>query len=114
MPTIGSVELLIVILVAFIVVGPRDLPRLMRSVGQWVNQVRMMASEFQHNLDIVVKEADLDDLKNEALAIRQEAEDIRQSIMTPLSGGKPGAEKMPTEGSATKSPAEGPLEGKPK
>lgn len=95
MPTIGSVELLVVILVAFLVVGPRDLPRLMRSVGKWIAQIRVMANEFQHNLDAVVKEADLEDLKQDALAIRREAEDIRQSIMTPLDGGKPKATEKP-------------------
>ena len=84
MPTIGSAELLIIILVAFIVVGPRDLPRLMRSVGKWMSQIRVMANEFQHNLDAVVKEADLEDLKKDALAIRREADDIRQSMTTSL------------------------------
>jgi len=100
MPTIGSVELLIVILVAFIVVGPRDLPRLMRSVGKWVSQIRVMANEFQHTLNAVVKEADLEDLKQDALSIRREADDIRQSIVTPLDGSKPAPAKKPDEGSA--------------
>jgi len=84
MPTIGSVELLIVILVAFLVVGPRDLPRLMRRAGEWVRRIRIMANEFQHNLDVVVKEADLEDLKNDVVAIRNEARDIKNSIQKPL------------------------------
>jgi len=84
MPTIGSVELLIVILVAFLVVGPRDLPRLMRTVGKWVHSVRVMATEFQHNLDAVVKEADLEDLKKDVDSIRREASDMKRSITTPL------------------------------
>ena len=101
MPTIGSVELLVVILVAFIVVGPRDLPRLMRSVGKWMGQIRLMAAEFQHNLDAVVKEADLDDLKKDALAIREEAESIRRSMITPLAPEKPKPVEEPKkEGSA--------------
>ncbi len=69
MPTIGSVELLLVIIVAFLVVGPRDMPRLMRTVGGWVAKMRQMAFEFQHNLDVVVKEADLQDLKEDVSAI---------------------------------------------
>jgi sec-independent protein translocase protein TatB len=84
MPTIGSVELLVVILVAFLVVGPRDLPRLMRTVGTWVRRVRLMANEFQHNLDAVVKEADLEDLKKDVVAIRKEATDIKHSISAPF------------------------------
>jgi sec-independent protein translocase protein TatB len=84
MPTIGSVELLVVILVAFLVVGPRDLPRLMRTVGKWVHRVRVMATEFQHNLDAVVKEADLEDLKKDVDSIRREASEMKRSITTPL------------------------------
>jgi len=84
MPTIGSVELLVIILVAFLVVGPRDLPRLMRSVGKWVHRMRVMATEFQHNLDAVVKEADLEDLKNDVNAIRQEADSMKRSITSPI------------------------------
>jgi len=85
MPTIGSVELLVVILIAFLVVGPRDLPGLMRRIGGWVHRVRVMAAEFQHNLDAVVKEADLEDLKNDVMNIRREADDMKRSMTTPLS-----------------------------
>jgi len=85
MPTIGSVELLVVILVAFLVVGPRDLPRLMRQVGKWVHRMRLMANEFQHNLDAVVREADLEDLKKDVVAIRDEAQEMKRSITQPLS-----------------------------
>ncbi len=103
MPTIGSVELLIVILVAFLVVGPRDLPRLMRRMGEWVRRVRVMATEFQHNLDAVVKEADLEDLKKDVTAIRQEADEMKRSITSPL------PHKEETPGKAI---GEGPSEGK--
>ena len=96
MPTLGSVELLVVILVAFLVVGPRDLPRLMRKVGNWVSKMRVMAAEFQHNLDAVVKEADLEDLKKDALAIRDEARDIKQSVTGSLSMEKAAVKNKPT------------------
>ena len=84
MPTIGSVELLVVLLVAFLVVGPRELPVMMRTVGGWVKRMRVMAMEFQHNLDAVVREADLEDLKNDALAIKREADEVRSSVTQPL------------------------------
>ena len=102
MPTIGSIELLVVLLVAFVVVGPRDLPRLMRSVGKWVHRIRLMANEFQHNLDAVVKEADLEDLKKDVVAIRREADEFRHSITTPLSPVKPGSEEKTSEDRAKK------------
>lgn len=84
MPTIGSVELLVILLVAFLVVGPRELPTMMRTVGGWVKRMRVMAMEFQHNLDAVVRDADLEDLRNDAMAIKREADEVRHSIAQPL------------------------------
>ncbi len=84
MPTIGSVELLIILLVAFLVVGPRELPGMLRTAGGWVKRMRVMATEFQHNLDAVVRDADLEDLKNDALSIKREADEVRNSISKPF------------------------------
>ena len=61
-----------------------------------------MASEFQHNLDAVVKEADLEDLKKDVVAIRREADDIRHAMTTPLSPVKPGSEEKISKDEAKK------------
>jgi len=70
----------------------------MRTMGAWVRRVRVMAAEFQHNLDAVVKEADLEDLKNDVAAIRQEAENAKRSVTAPFSNLDPIKEKKSDEG----------------
>ena len=62
---IGMPELLIVALIAIIVIGPKDLPRALRTVMQGVKKARNIAREFQSGVDEMVREADLDDLKQE-------------------------------------------------
>ncbi len=61
---IGWPELMIVALVTIMVVGPKELPRVLRTVTQLTRKVREMASEFQSGIDDLAREAELDDLKN--------------------------------------------------
>lgn len=60
---IGWPELMIVALVTIIVVGPKELPRVLRTATQLMRKVRAMASEFQTGIDDLAREAELDDLK---------------------------------------------------
>jgi sec-independent protein translocase protein TatB len=60
---IGWSELAVVALLALLVVGPKDLPRVMRTVSQWVRKAQRLAREFQSGLDDMVREADLQDAK---------------------------------------------------
>ncbi len=61
---IGWQELFIVAVLALIVVGPKDLPRALRTIMGLVRKARLMARDFQDGLDEVVREADLDDMKS--------------------------------------------------
>lgn len=63
LPDIGWFELLVVVGLAIIVVGPKDLPRLMRTMGRWAGQAQKMAMEFRHSFDDLVRETELDDLR---------------------------------------------------
>jgi sec-independent protein translocase protein TatB len=56
-------ELALIAVVALVVIGPKDLPRVMRVVGQWTRRARAIAREFQGSLDQMVREAELDDVK---------------------------------------------------
>src|SRR5215208_1182088 len=58
-------ELMVIALVALIVVGPKDLPRMLRMVGRFVTQLRGMAGEFQRHLDSAIREAGIDEMKKE-------------------------------------------------
>ena len=63
-------KLLIIGLVALVVIGPKDLPRVLRQVGQAVGKLRRMAGEFQGQFMDAMKEADLQDIKAELAKIK--------------------------------------------
>ncbi len=62
---IGWSEMAIIMLVALIVIGPKDLPRVARTLGQWVRKGRSLAREFQNQLEDMAREAELDKVKTE-------------------------------------------------
>lgn len=62
---IGWSEMGLILLVALIVIGPKDLPRVARQVGRWSAKARSMAREFQRSLDDMAREAELQDIKAE-------------------------------------------------
>ncbi|CAK0750395.1 Sec-independent protein translocase protein TatB [Azospirillaceae bacterium] len=67
---IGWSEILLTVVVALIVIGPKDLPKTLYEVGKWVRQIRLMAGEFHHNIGVLMHEAELDELRRQALAAR--------------------------------------------
>ncbi len=62
---IGWPEFAVILVVALIVIGPKDLPRALHTVGKWVRKARMLAREFQGNVDEMVRQAELEDLKKQ-------------------------------------------------
>jgi sec-independent protein translocase protein TatB len=69
---ITSSKLLILAIVALIVVGPKDLPILLRTVGKYLGVIRRHAAEFRAQLDEALREAELDELKKEFESVGQE------------------------------------------
>ncbi len=69
-PGIGGFEILVIGIVALLVVGPKDLPLLMRRVGQFVGKARAMANEFRASFDEMARQSELDDLRKEVQALR--------------------------------------------
>ncbi|MEH0197964.1 Sec-independent protein translocase protein TatB [Caulobacter sp. CCNWLY153] len=70
LPDIGGAELLVIAAVALIVVGPKDLPVLLRKLGQFVGKIRGMANEFRASFDEMARQSELDDLRREVEAMR--------------------------------------------
>src|SRR5712692_1615783 len=62
---IGWGELLVIGVVALIAIGPKELPAVLRTVGQWMGKIRRMASEFQGQFQEAMREAEMDDLKKQ-------------------------------------------------
>ena len=69
---ITSSKLLILAIVALIVVGPKDLPMLLRTVGKYLGIVRRQAAEFRAQFDEALREAELDGLKKEFEGVGRE------------------------------------------
>lgn len=65
-------EILVVLIVALVVVGPKDLPRLMHMMGRWMGKARNMANEFRKSFDEMARQAELDELRKEIAALRAE------------------------------------------
>jgi sec-independent protein translocase protein TatB len=60
---IDSGELLIIAVVALLVIGPKDLPRVMRTIGNFVSRARGMASHFRAGVDNMIRESELQDME---------------------------------------------------
>jgi sec-independent protein translocase protein TatB len=69
----GYTEMFVVAVVAIIVIGPKDLPRVLRALGKTVAKMRGMAREFQGHLDSAMKEVGIDEVKKEFDNIKNSA-----------------------------------------
>jgi len=65
-------HIVILLVVALVVVGPKDLPRLMHMAGKWAGKARAMANEFRKSFDEMARQAELDEL-------RKEIEDLKKN-----------------------------------
>lgn len=70
LPGIGGGELVVIAVVALIVVGPKDLPKLLREVGRFVGKMRSMADDFRSSFDEMARQSELDDLRKEVESLR--------------------------------------------
>lgn len=63
---IGWPELAVIAILAVIVIGPKDLPIVLRALGRWAGKARAMAREFRNGIEEMAKEAELDALRKTA------------------------------------------------
>ena len=82
---IGWSEFVLIAVVALIAIGPKELPGVLRTVGQWMGKARKMAAEFQSQFQEAMKEAEMADLKKSFDEVREAASGFRSgNIMTSL------------------------------
>ena len=60
---IGASELLLVVTVAIVVIGPKDLPFALRSAGRWIGKIRRVSGHFRSGIDTMIREAELEDME---------------------------------------------------
>jgi sec-independent protein translocase protein TatB len=71
LPEVGMTELIVIAIVALIVVGPKDLPVMLRRFGQFMARLRGMAAEFRASFDEMARQSELDELRKEVEAMRR-------------------------------------------
>src|SRR5499426_2591320 len=82
---IGWSELVVIAVVALIAIGPKELPGVLRMVGQWMGKARKMAAEFQGQFQEAMREAEMADLKKSFDEVREAASGLTSgNIMTSL------------------------------
>jgi sec-independent protein translocase protein TatB len=98
---IGWSELLVLAVVAIVVVGPKDLPKLMRSIGHYGGKLRRAAGDFQRQFEEAMRESEVDEVKKALDSVRTETPslDLNAPVDRPVMLPKPGAS------SAAKAPA---------
>ncbi len=68
---VGYSEMLVLAIVAVIVIGPKDLPKVLRTFGQFMNKARAMSREFQGHVDAAMKDAGVAGLKKDMMHMRE-------------------------------------------
>ena len=71
MPGIGFTEMILLVVVAIVVIGPKDLPLMMRKFGKFTGKMRAMAFEFQQGLDELGRQAELEELRKEVADLKR-------------------------------------------
>ena len=77
---IGWGELVVIGIVALIAIGPKELPTVLRTLGQYMGKVRRMASEFQGQFQEAMREAELVELKKQAEDLKSSVSDLGSSV----------------------------------
>lgn len=60
---IGASELLVIVIVAVLVIGPKDLPLALRTAGRWIGKVRRVSAQFRTGFDAMVREAEMEEME---------------------------------------------------
>jgi sec-independent protein translocase protein TatB len=81
LPDIGASELMVIALAALIFVGPKDLPVMLKKLGQFTSKMRRMAADFRTSFDDMARQSELEDLRREVEQMRANA---AQTITDPI------------------------------
>lgn len=60
---VGASELLLIVIVAVVVIGPKDMPLAMRTAGRWIGKMRKVSGHFRAGIDAMVREAELEEME---------------------------------------------------
>ena len=87
---IGATELLMIVIVAVVVIGPKDLPRALRTAGKWIGKVRRTSSHFRAGIESMIREAEMEEMEkkwaeqNARIMAEHPPVDLSEHEMQPL------------------------------
>lgn len=111
---IGWSELLVIAVVAIVVVGPKDLPKLMRTFGHYAGKLRRAASDFQRQFEEAMRESEIDEVRKAIESVREQTPslDLKAPIDKPMMLPKPKPETAQPSPEAAPEVAPAPAEPK--
>ncbi len=86
---IGASELLVVVIVAVLVIGPKDMPKALRAAGRWIGKIRRVSAHFRTGVDAMIREAELEEMEQKWKA-------QNDAIMAKSGGGEGGTVPVET------------------
>jgi sec-independent protein translocase protein TatB len=86
---IGWTEMAVIAVIAILIIGPKELPVVLRSLGRWAGKARRAARDIQSGIEELARESELSDLKNE-LSDAAEHLDVKEQIKESLDPLEPG------------------------
>lgn len=112
---IGASELLLIVIVAVIVIGPKDLPLAMRTAGRWIGKIRRISNHFRAGIDAMIREAELEEMEktwrehNDAIMkahpdVPEEADEALPAPAPAPASAEAGAARPPMPEAASPSP----------
>jgi sec-independent protein translocase protein TatB len=103
---VGASELLLIVIVAIVVIGPKDLPRAMRLAGQWIAKIRRVSGHFRSGIETMIREAELAEMEEKWRA--QNEAILKEHPPQPLDGVVPASAEA-----ALPAPPMAPIPGEP-
>jgi sec-independent protein translocase protein TatB len=109
---LGWGKIIIIAVIALVVIGPKELPAVLRTVGQWMGKIRRMAAEFQGQFQEAMREAEMADLKKSIDAITDATRGIGSGL-DPISSVSKDIESAFADKPEAATPATPPVAGEP-
>ncbi|MGF7153756.1 Sec-independent protein translocase protein TatB [Novosphingobium gossypii] len=107
---VGASELFLIVIVAVVVIGPKDMPMALRTAGRWIGKMRKMSNHFRSGIDAMVREAELEEMErkwreqNEAImkaspqlpSMNPTADDMQPPAAEAATGADAGTAEVPS------------------
>jgi sec-independent protein translocase protein TatB len=97
---VAPTELMLVAVIALVVIGPKDLPRVMRVVGNWVSRARGVARQFRSGFDEMIRESELREMEEKWRAENERIMREHPAIPPPEADAEPAPADEPAKGAA--------------